>query len=88
MFVKLTLFVLLIFAFLSALSLIYIRHQNHLVFMQLQTLSQQHDELNAQWRQLRLEHSTLVQQPRIERLAKQKLQMHIPQPHEIMIITP
>lgn len=85
---KFTLFALLIFAFLSALSLIYIRHQNHLTFMHIQILSQQHDELNEQWRQLRVEHSILVQQPRIERLAKQKLNMHIPQPHEITIITP
>ncbi|MCV6638549.1 cell division protein FtsL [Candidatus Albibeggiatoa sp. nov. NOAA] len=88
MFLKFTLFLLLILTFLSALSLIHTRHQNHLTFMQIQTLSQQRDELNEQWRQLRLEHSTLTQQPRIERLAADKLNMHVPQPHEMMIIQP
>jgi cell division protein FtsL len=88
MLLKLGIFLLLILIFFSALGLIYTRHQNHLTFMQIQTLSQQNDELNEQWRQLRLEHSTLTQQPRIEKLAKQKLNMHIPQPHETMIIQP
>ncbi|MEK7992141.1 MAG: cell division protein FtsL [Thiotrichaceae bacterium] len=88
MLLKLSIFLLLLLIFLSALGLIYTRHQNHLTFMQIQTLSQQHDELNEQWRQLRLEHSTLTQQPRIEQLTKQKLNMHIPQAHETMIIQP
>lgn len=88
MLLKFTIFTLLILIFLSALGLIYTRHQNHLMFMQIQQLSQQRDELNEQWRQLRLEHSTLTQQARIEHLAKQKLNMHVPQPHEIMIIKP
>ncbi|WP_353572105.1 cell division protein FtsL [Candidatus Albibeggiatoa sp. nov. BB20] len=88
MLLKFSIFLLLISVFLSALGLIYTRHQNHLTFMQIQNLSQQRDELNEQWRQLRLEHSTLTQQPRIEQLAKQKLGMHVPQAHEMMMIQP
>ncbi len=86
MFIKLFLFILLVLIFISALTLIHTRHQNHLIFMQIQTLSQQHDSLNEQWRQLRLEHSTLTQQARIEHLAKQKLKMH--EPYKIMMIQP
>jgi len=72
----------------SALQLIWVRHHNRLLLVQLHTLQQQHDELNERWGQLQLEQSTWSQQSRIEAVATQQLNMYLPPPSEIIIIEP
>jgi cell division protein FtsL len=79
-------FLLLIMVFISALGLLDVRYNHGLAFAQVQIEEQQRDELNEQWRQLRLEHSTLTKHERIEQLAQQKLNMHIPELQHTVII--
>jgi len=78
--------VLISLCFLSALSVIWVRHEHRLTFIALQQTEQQRDKLEHDWEQLLLEQSTWLQPQRIEQIAKEKLQMHIPENDQVMFI--
>lgn len=81
--------VLLIAAlFLSALAVIDARHENRVLFAQLQQLRQQRDQLNVEWGQLLLEQSTWSTHARIEQLATQQLDMQMPSHAHIVVVQP
>lgn len=82
-------FILLIgHIFISALYIVQLRHENRLLFLELQTLQQQRDRLNVKWGQLQLEQSTLTQHHRIETIAREKMKMRMPDPSDIVLIKP
>jgi cell division protein FtsL len=83
---KLILGLLVSTVFVSAIQLIQIRQQNRLLFAQLQTLQQQHELLEEQWRKLQLEQSTWAQLSRIETIAKKQLNMKVPALKDTVII--
>jgi len=83
---KLILGLLVSTVFVSAIQLIQIRQQNRLLFAQLQTLQQQHELLEEQWRKLQLEQSTWAQLSRIETIAKKQLNMKVPALKDIVVI--
>ncbi len=74
--------------FLSALAVIDARHENRLLFAQLQQLRQQRDQINIEWGQLLLEQSTWSTHARIEQMATQKLDMEMPMHPEIVVVYP
>lgn len=74
--------------FLSALAVIDARHENRMLFAQLQQLRQQGDQINIEWGQLLLEQSTWSTHARIEQMAAQKLSMEMPQHPEIVVVHP
>ena len=43
---------------LSAIALIYTKHESRKLFVELESLTQQRDELNIEWGQLQIEQST------------------------------
>ena len=55
------------------------RHQNRVLFAQLQQLRQHRDQMNIEWGQLLLEQSTWSTHAYIEQSATQKLGMEMPQ---------
>lgn len=73
---------------LSAIAVIDARHENRVLFAQLQQLRQQRDALNAEWSQLLLEQSTWSTHARIEQMATQKLDMKVPEHVEIVVTPP
>jgi len=78
---KIALFTLLIFInFISALSLVLIRHEHRSLFTQLQNLQQYHYQLQEESGKIQLEISTLTQPHLIEEQARQRLNMIIPSP--------
>ncbi|HEX6549161.1 MAG TPA: cell division protein FtsL [Gammaproteobacteria bacterium] len=79
---------LLLAVLLSAFAVIDARHENRVLFAQLQQLRQQRDALNVEWGQLLLEQSTWSTHARIEQMATQKLDMEIPQHVEIVVTPP
>ena len=79
---------LLLAVLLSAFAVIDARHENRVLFAQLQQLRQQRDALNVEWGQLLLEQSTWSTHARIEQMAPQKLDMEIPQHVEIVVTPP
>jgi cell division protein FtsL len=79
---------LLLAVLLSAFAVIDARHENRVLFAQLQQLRQQRDALNVEWGQLLLEQSTWSTHARIEQMATQKLDMETPEHVEIVVIPP
>ena len=74
--------------FLSALAVIDARHQNRILFEQLQQERMQRDQLNIDWGRLLLEQSTWSTHAYIEQSATQKLGMSTPANPEILVVQP
>ena len=64
--------------FVSALQLVVTRAENRRLFIQLQDLRKQRDEIDREWSQLLLEQGTWGTDNRIEELARTKLKMTTP----------
>jgi cell division protein FtsL len=82
---------LLVFVFalvcvLSAIALVYTKHESRKLFVELEGLTQQRDELNIEWGQLQIEQSTWAQHARIEQVATDELALVRPDATEIFVI--
>ena len=82
---------LLVFVFalvcvLSALALVYTKHESRKLFVELEGLTQERDELNIEWGQLQIEQSTWATHARIERVATDDLSLVRPDTTEIYVI--
>lgn len=76
--------VLWIGIFFSALAIVYLKHANRQLLIELHTQQSERDALNSEWTQLLLEESTLVTHSRVEEIAAQSLQMRLPQQEEMI----
>lgn len=70
----------------SAIAVIYSKHQSRSLFVDLQKLHKQIDELDIEWGRLQLEQSAWSSHGRIEKIARKKLQMTLPKATEILYI--
>jgi cell division protein FtsL len=64
--------------FISALQVVAARAETRRLFIQLQDLRKQHDDVDREWSQLLLEQETWSTDNRIEELARAKLKMVTP----------
>jgi cell division protein FtsL len=71
---------------LSAIALIYTKHESRKLFVELETLTHQRDELNIEWGQLQIEQSTWATPARIEQVATDELSLVRPTSAEIFVI--
>jgi cell division protein FtsL len=71
---------------LSAIALIYTKHESRKLFVVLETLTHQRDELNIEWGQLQIEQSTWATHARIEQVATDDLSLVRPTSAEIFVI--
>jgi cell division protein FtsL len=72
----------------SAIAVVYSKHENRKLFVELQGLKTQRDELEIEWGRLQLEQSTWATHGRIERLARERLQMRLPPPESSVLVRP
>ena len=84
---KLVMFLTLI-VLASSLGVVYAKHQSRKLFIELDTLKKERDEMNAEWGRLQLEQSTLATHGRIETTAKKRLHMVTPEYDKILIVRP
>ena len=70
-----TVFLLFITAVASAIAVVEVRHQSRSLFVSLESLYDDRDELNTAWRQLQLEQGALAMQSRVERVARDDIGM-------------
>ncbi len=84
---KLVIFLALI-VLASSLGVVYAKHQSRKLFVELDTLKKERDEMNVEWGQLQLEQSTLATHGRIERIAKKRLGMVTPEYKQVLIVRP
>ena len=67
---------LLVFAVIaSSISVVYAKHQGRKLFIELQSLGNERDNMDIEWGQLQLEQSTLTTQGKVESAARKRLGM-------------
>jgi len=71
---------------LTAIAIIYTKHESRKLFVELETLTRERDALNIEWGQLQIEQSTWATHGRIEQVAGESLSLHRPASAEIYII--
>ncbi len=82
----LMLMVLAIVCVISAMALVYTKHESRDLFVELEQLTRERDELNIEWGQLQIEQSTWATHGRIERVALEELALTRPKSTEIYLI--
>jgi cell division protein FtsL len=71
---------------ISAVALIYVKHESRMLFVELERLTVERDELNIEWGQLQIEQSTWATHARIEKVAREELSLVRPKSTEIYVI--
>ena len=71
---------------LAAVATVNARHEARKLFVELQQLHKERDELDIEWGQLRLEQSAYATHGLIERIAHEKMDMSVPEPGDINIL--
>ena len=71
---------------LSAMALIFTKHESRKLFIEFEGLTHQRDELNIEWGQLQIEQSTYAAHARIERVAIDELSLVRPRATDIQLI--
>ncbi|MCC6207760.1 MAG: cell division protein FtsL [Gammaproteobacteria bacterium] len=72
----------------SALGAVYTKHRSRQLFVELEALKGQRDNLNIEWGQLMLEQATWATPTRVELIARQRLGMTVPPADTIVILAP
>lgn len=70
----------------SAIAVIFTKHQARSLFIELQALQGERDRLDTEWSQLKLEQSAFSVHGRVEQAARADLKMVIPRPDEVLIV--
>ncbi|MDO1529522.1 cell division protein FtsL [Fulvimonas sp. R45] len=83
----LLLLVLLGVALVSAIGVVWTRHQSRALFVQLTQLQNQRDALNIEYGRLELEQATWAEPRRIDSEARSRLGMVTPRPQDIRLVT-
>ena len=83
-----TLAVLWVVALGSAAGAIYSKHRARELFVTLERLNNQRDNLEVEWGQLQLEQSAWSTHAFVERVASTKLKMATPPPKNIELVSP
>lgn len=72
---------------ISALGVVLSRHHSRKLFVELQALERERDQMNEEWGQLQLEQATWGAHARVEDMAHAKLQMTPPQPSSVVMVS-
>jgi len=78
----------LVLLVVCAVQVILAKHQNRKVFVELQELEKERDQLNEDWGRLQLERATWGTHGRVEELAREKLAMIRPDHDDIVLVVP
>ena len=79
-------FVFAVVCVLSAIALVYTKHESRKLFVELEGLTLERDNLNIEWGQLQIEQSTWAQHARIEQVATDDLLLVRPATTDIFVI--
>ena len=71
---------------LSAITIVYTKHESRKLFVELERLTEERDELNIEWGQLQIEQSTWATHGRIEQVANDRLSLQRPASADIYVI--
>lgn len=71
----------------SSVGVVFSKHQSRKLFVELERLNQERDELNIEWGRLQLEQSSWAAHGRVEQIARERLHMTLPLPGETVIVS-
>lgn len=77
-----------VLVFASCIGVIWSKHQARSLFVELQNLEVERDQLNIEWGQLKLEQSAWSTHGRVEQMARTDLKMVIPAAPEVRLVQP
>jgi cell division protein FtsL len=72
----------------SALGVVWVKHQNRKAFAELSALRDERDALEVEWDKLLLEQSAWATTPRIEQVAAGQLSMTVPTADQVVVVRP
>ncbi|MBY5269057.1 cell division protein FtsL [Spiribacter salinus] len=70
----------------SAIAVVETKHQSRSLFVKLEALRSERDELNTDWSRLRLEQGALATHSRVERIARDDLSLRVPDPGDATVL--
>ncbi len=73
---------------ISATGVVYAKYASRKQFVELESLRTKRDAVDVEWGKLQLEQSTWATHGRVERIAREKLNMRIPLVGEVKVIRP
>lgn len=73
---------------ISALAMIYSKYYSRLIFLEIQKQERALDQYEVEWGQMQLEQMMLVEQNRVELVAREKLKLVMPLRKKIIYIKP
>lgn len=77
---------LLILVIACALGVVTSQHKARKLFVDLQYEKERAQQMDVEWGKLQLEQSTLAMPTRVEKLARQQLQMHLPASEQMHLV--
>lgn len=84
----LVLLLILLADIVSAIGVVYTRHQSRHLAVELSSLEKQRDDAIAEWSRLQLEQAWLADAGQIESKARQQLRMDEPEAARILVVRP
>ena len=81
------LLLLLAAVMVTAIGVVWTRHESRVLFVNLTALQNQRDDLNIEYGKLELEQATYAEPRRIDDEARQQLGMMDPRPQDIRLLT-
>lgn len=72
--------------FASAVAVVYTTHRSRQLFVERQDLLDERDQLQIEWGRLRLEQGALATHARVERLAREELDLLLPDRREVVVL--
>ncbi|MFQ5544689.1 MAG: cell division protein FtsL [Acidiferrobacterales bacterium] len=77
---------LVMLVMLTAMTVVMLRHQSRLLFVEYQSLQAKRDSLNIEWGKLLLEEGAWSEHRRVETLARDRLHMATPVARRVVIV--
>jgi cell division protein FtsL len=71
---------------LSAIGVVYSKYLSRRDFVVLHELQAEQERLGVEWGRLQLEESTLATDSQVEQRARDRLQMHLPEMNDVVVI--
>ncbi len=72
----------------SAVGVVYAKYASRVHFAELESIRTKRDAVDVEWGRLQLEQSTWATHGRVEKIARERLNMRIPLVEEVKVITP
>ena len=73
---------------LSAIGVVFARHEHRQLFIALTGLEKARDEINIEFGRLQLEQATWAESNRIDQVARERLGMKFPETSDIVVVRP